>query len=534
MTCKFCGQPVENGANICPFCNKKLRKHKKIIPLIIIALSLFFASVFLVTAICISIALFTPSHDQPSMPPKITAGLFVIGDQKCIFYGNGKSIALGKYNYTDNYYDGYVTQNEKYAVYTKDSEKTSLFIFNTLLKTEKKIYSASNNISILCINNLGVFFSDEKNIYSYNFKKNSLIPICEFNSKDNYCISETQEEEMSIAFVQNSSIFTYEISSGAFTEMISSVNHDDSTIIFSVTADGKNVSFGNSDAIYYSNEKKLIELHSTAITEESLSASLASIIYPTKEKETFIVITSQDRLFVITSGIICTEIQVPFGEIYSSSGIPAKYDNDFDAFKPFFVCANASNTSSYSINKIYTNENLVLTICENATAFSFCGNSSLIYTINNLAYLYNEKETIELELNRVKTVLASPYGETIAYIVSESENGEMNLYSYSPSDGITNIATNIHEHLQISHCGKNIYYISKKPWSVCVFDGTKSSVILESFDGLYIGLSSFLEWPYIDPNHIWIMTTENPKFFNGKTTKDIKKSYHLNLFKLLN
>ena len=161
-------------------------------------------------------------------------------------------------------------------------------------------------------NDSGVFFCDENDVYSYNFKKDSVYPIFKYGAT--YCISLYNSEEMSIAFVEGYDIYTFEVSEERKSSINTKRNTDPDIYLYDVSTDGKAVVWGSGNTILFSTESVASDLYSANFSFEndtdaqSSFFSMWSIIYETKYDNAFLLATDKDDIFDLVSAAAVSSV----------------------------------------------------------------------------------------------------------------------------------------------------------------------------------------------------------------------------------
>ena len=364
-----------------------------------------------------------------------------------------------------------------------------------------------------------MFFCDENDVYSYNFKKDSVYPIFKYGAT--YCISLYNSEEMSIAFVEGYDIYTFEVSEERKRSINTKRNTDPVIYLYDVSTDGKAVVWGSGNTILFSTESVASDLYSANFSYEndtdaqSSFFSMWSIIYSTKNEDTYLLATGKDDIFFIRDGIVEYSVQAPYGAIYSSEGIPAELDQDFDPLQPFY------NVSRNNVSKVYMNERRTMTVCEKSLDYAFFGEESVVFIEDGYAYIFSGRGKNSIDLKNVSDVFASPYGKEIAYFTVARSDGGEDLYRYTQKDGVMKLANNV-SNVRISYCGEYVYYYTEGNGTLYVHDGSEAVKILEK-QSHKPSLISFISGAYLDPERIWILSADHEViFFDGKTTAAAK------------
>ena len=520
--CYSCKASLPAGATVCPQCGAKInrtkkeikkprRKLKKVIGGIIVALiCLILAGTLLLTAAGIGIAALL--MNRPAEP--VSFGTDIISSYNAMaIYGGGRCISF------NDGYSGSVTPDERYVVYVDNSRRAELCLYDIESHTKEVIFF-SFDIHILKVNNSGVFFYDSKGVYAYNFKSEISSYVCDINTP--FRLSGFScRDEMAIAYVEENNIYTYEINNEAIMMGATSVGQD--TVIHAVSADGSAVVFGNPDSLWYTDFLDSFMLYGSNGQDGFDNENIYSSIFQTKDDYRFVISTSLGELFIINDGYFEAHLQVPCTTLISHRGIYAVYDEKFDADKPFYSVYRDSQTGFYTVTKIYAEEERTVTLFADASDMSFCGDNSILYTINGEAYLYSKDETSSLGMTDVKEIFASPYGKEIAYMTVIRDDGGVDLYRYTQKEGALKIANNV-SNVRVSYCGKYVYYVSNANNTLYVHDGKEATKILTVSSVDQISMSSYLSGSFIDPERIWIFTNGNQSicFYNGKELKDIK------------
>ena len=526
--CYSCKASLPAGATVCPQCGAKInrtkkeikkprRKLKKVIGGIIVALvCLILAGTLLLTAAGVGIAaILLNKQNEPQIRG---SALLDIGDKNVALYGDGQMLSFSESC------QGIITANEKYAVYVDSSYSygDKLFLYNIKDRKEKEIHYAES-IKIMGDSDSGVFFCDENDVYSYNFKKDSVYPL--FKNGAPYCISLYNSEKMSIAFVEGYDIYTFEVSEERKSSINTKRNTDPDIYLYNVSTDGKAVVWGSGNTILFSTESVASDLYSANFSFEndtdaqSPFFSMWSIIYETKYDNAFLLATDKDDIFFIRDGIVEYSVQAPFGAIYSSEGIPAELDQDFDPLQPFYN--KSRNGNLFNLSKVYMNERRTMTVCEKSPDLAFFGEESVVFIEDGYAYIFSGRGKNSIDLKNVSDVFASPYGKEIAYFTVARSDGGEDLYRYTQKDGVMKLANNV-SNVRISYCGEYVYYVYENNRSLYVHDGNEATVILEKVDS-GTSFTCFIYGGYLDPEAIWIFTTDGDvKFFDGKTTAAAK------------
>ena len=538
--CYSCKATLPAGATVCPQCGAKInrtkkeikkprRKLKKVIGGIIVALvCLILAGTLLLTAAGVGIAAFL--LNRPAEPVKRSEDLHFYQEfSQIALYGNGKGIKFNNHNYF-----GYVTPNEKYIVYVDQSSKTDLFIYNTATKSNKTVFSSSG-VFILQLNDAGVFFYNNNDIYSYNFKSGKVTRIC---SKDaEYIFSNpTYEEEMSIAYFEDSCIFTHEVKSGNTVRMNADIYSMSSSSICDVSADGSMVSFVKENSLWYADANSSFALCSIDVSDNDYYLDrFYCRFYPTKNKGEIVINTVQEKLFIIKNGSVISELQVPCVSEIFQNGISADFNENFDADKPFYISTYSSETKHFSVCRIYGSTETVEVLFDDANQIQFFGDSSILYISNGVVYLYNYQndENTALDVSNVNKIFASPYGDDIAYMNVRRSDGGFDLYRYTEKDGAEKIANHVSE-VVMSYCGNYVFYVSLSTNTLYVHNGREATVLVKNIAYNYSGvldlsIESKIYSAFVDPENVWIFTNNNQDiyFYNGKKLNEVKISDYI-------